>query len=227
MLQASDYPELRRRLLRGGLSKRRVDRLLRELDDHRLALRERALGRGYERREAEAIAAAELGDATSIVEAMLAQPQLRSFSQRRPWLVYGLLPAWVLIAVSAVTLLGTWFMLQGMGWDSQRLRDAIDALFLFVSHGMLWLIVLTMLWQAHRMHVTPGWPVLGSLLTIVLGSALTMQVAWPGVEGGSGYLNVSYLYGLRERITAAAMICLLLPPFLFAAWRRRLRDANQ
>ena len=77
---------LRERLLRGGIAPRRVARLLRELDDHCEDLYGAALQRGLRPAQARARAREELGTADNIAQALLARPELRSWSARaRTW----------------------------------------------------------------------------------------------------------------------------------------------
>lgn len=223
MLRESDNPELRRRLLQGGIARSRVERLLRELDDHRHALREDALRGGDDPDQADAFAAAGLGDREVVLIAMLAQPELRSFAHRRSWLVHGLLPAFSLILAIALALFASWAALYGIGSSALWLRSLIDGLLLFVSHGALWLIVPGMLWHAHRNGVAPGWPALGALTAIGLGSALSVSMAWASAEAQDSFLHVTWLYGLRESLLAAAMVSLLVLPYAIAAWRRSCR----
>lgn len=224
MLRESDCPELRRRLLQGGIPRARVARLLRELDDHRHSLREVALRGGEAPDEADSFAARGLGDRDEILASMLAQPQLRAFAHRRSWLVYGLLPCLGLVAGIVLTLIACWAALNGSGSNPLWLRGVIDWVFLFVSHGVLWLIVPGMLWHAHRTAVAPAWPALGALVTICLGSALSLRMAWPAEVDHGGALTIAYRYGLSETLIACAMVALLVLPYLSTSRRSSLRE---
>ncbi len=81
--------ELRERLLRAGVAPRHVRRYLRELADHfaDVCAEEEALGKS--KTEAEAAALERLGSREELAKAMLAQPQLRAWSARAPWAVFG------------------------------------------------------------------------------------------------------------------------------------------
>lgn len=112
-----DFSELQSELLRCGVSPRHVRRTVGELSDHYQDLVDRALADGAESDTAQARALAELGDLHDIAAAIRAQPELRSWAYRFPYLaliVYpltclALLPAMpVMVGVAHAANLARW-----------------------------------------------------------------------------------------------------------------------
>jgi hypothetical protein len=96
-----EFEALRLELLRGGVSPIYVERTIIELGEHYEDLERDALGAGMSREEAAKAARTALGPEHVIVEAVLARPELLSWSRRWPRLALcvrsaaaiGILPA--------------------------------------------------------------------------------------------------------------------------------------
>ncbi|MCB2108650.1 MAG: hypothetical protein KDE14_13165, partial [Rhodobacteraceae bacterium] len=84
-----DFESLYEKLLRGGVAPRHARRYVKELGDHYDDLIAAAVKTGATRAEAEAQAHARLGSEEALVETALARPELKSWSARWPWAVYG------------------------------------------------------------------------------------------------------------------------------------------
>src|SRR5215468_1513067 len=83
------FRDLEERLLRKGVSPRHVRRYVAELRDHLADLRAEEERAGRQGREAEAAAVARLGSEGDLADAVLGRPELRSFTARAPWAVFG------------------------------------------------------------------------------------------------------------------------------------------
>jgi hypothetical protein len=97
------FDALAETLLKAGIAPRYVRRYARELAEHLddLTVQQRACG--YDGVDAVRRARTRLGDDSELVQAMLDQPGMRSWSARMPWLVFLFLPP-VLTAVVGLVL---------------------------------------------------------------------------------------------------------------------------
>src|SRR5262252_2738983 len=84
MPSRAQFESLRLELLRGGTANLYVERTLRELADHYEDLERASLAAGCTSEEAAQRARAQLGSAQLIAAAVLARPELRSWSRRWP-----------------------------------------------------------------------------------------------------------------------------------------------
>jgi len=112
-----DFTEVRRDMLRWGMSPRRVRRTISELDGHFDDLVDGAVAEGADARAARQIALDAIGDLQNVSAAMKNQPELRSWAYRYPHIatvVYpltfvALLPAVPIIAgVTHASFLARW-----------------------------------------------------------------------------------------------------------------------
>jgi hypothetical protein len=84
MPSRAQFESLRLELLRGGTANLYVERTLRELADHYEDLERASLSAGCTTEEAAQRASTQLGSAQVIAAAVLARPELRSWSRRWP-----------------------------------------------------------------------------------------------------------------------------------------------
>jgi hypothetical protein len=91
------------RLLRAGVAPRHVRRTVFELAGHFEDLRTELRARGLSEAEVDTEASARLG-ADAIVDATLAQPELRSWTWRRPVIAFTILPLATYAALFVTTL---------------------------------------------------------------------------------------------------------------------------
>ena len=100
-MPSREFDALRLELLRGGVSPIYVERTIIELGEHYEDLERDALGAGMSREEAAQAARTMLGSEQTILQAVLARPELLSWSRRWPTLALcvrsaaaiGILPA--------------------------------------------------------------------------------------------------------------------------------------
>src|ERR1019366_3480569 len=99
------FDRLSERLLRAGIAPRHVRRYTRELSDHfdDLLGEEKEGGAGNEPAETKALS--RLGHDDDLADAMLARPELKSFTARYPWAVFGLGPVVMLVLGVAAALI--------------------------------------------------------------------------------------------------------------------------
>jgi hypothetical protein len=101
MPDRAEFEALRLELLRGGIANLYVERTLRELADHYEDLERASLAAGCSREEAAQRARAQLGRPDLIAAAILARPELKSWTRRWPMVAHcarsaaalGVLPA--------------------------------------------------------------------------------------------------------------------------------------
>lgn len=213
------FHELEERLLKAGISPRHVRRYVVELTDHLADLRaeEEAAGRGA---DAEAAAIVRLGSDEELAAAILGRRQLRSWSARTPWAVFGLggLASLAVAYLIACTILWTgWRMflpasptpfVRLKGWAIPYFgmgRIIYYAAPVFVG----WALVVI----AARQRIRAAWPLVGIVLISLAGAMAHVRV---GPAGSVGMViapvSVPYLMWL---MLATGL------PFLFLARRKQ------
>src|SRR6185437_6900706 len=181
------FDSLSERLLRAGIAPRHVHRYARELSDHFDDLvREEGEG-GAAREFAETQALSRLGSDDILAEAALARPELRSFTARYPWAVFGLGPL-VMLAMAVVAALFlevgiimvlNWLLLDVMGYTpgsaAAKVANAKVATEIFTAYNTLAVYgaPLLLAWLFHQIgsqqRMRPAWIVTGVVLVCILG----------------------------------------------------------
>ena len=105
MSEHIDYRRLSDQLLRGGISPRRVRRIVRELRDYFQDIKSDAINQGMHEVQAETWANSKLGTEQEVTKEMLARPELRSWAARWPWAIYAVLPPVVLVSLVVILVL--------------------------------------------------------------------------------------------------------------------------
>ena len=224
------FAELRERLLRAGVAPRHVRRYLSELADHLADLRaeEERAGRG--RALAEAAALARLGEVEALAEAMIARPDLRAWSARAPWAVFGIgSVACVAVAYAAAcTILWTgWRIFLPAretpfvaidGWATAYF--GLGKLLYFCGPVMVgWGMGL----MAARQRIRLIWPPAGVAVTALIACMVQVHVRRPDAGSGWGHVSLGLTMGstrgeiLEQLIYAAALFIASLLPY--AIWR--------
>ncbi len=181
---------VRQRLLDGGIAPRRARRLLQELRAHFADLLAEQQRTGLPESAAAQAALQRLGSEESLAEQMLARPELRSWSRRRPWAVYALVP--VLLFPAALALMFT--AIIGIGKSLQELHHGslaqflkmLEAFRIFGLYILPALLAAGMGVLACRRRVALGWPLLSIALLALWGAATNMQVSARAVGAGVG-----------------------------------------
>lgn len=230
------FEALRERLLRAGIAPRHVRRYLRELDDHLADLTEAQAAAGHDPKDAALRARALLGEDDELASAMLAQPGLKSWMARWPWLVFGLAPpVTMLLAFFAAGLpLFLIARLHDMVGDHGRIAAPewfqilahVTALFsnLVLGPAFAGLLVLA----AWRQRLNWKWPLLASGIIAIVGVHMVVHFAPPGQRGGGIGIGVlmwlSHAFGpdlMTEAPIFLAQFLLTLAP---ALWFMRHRQ---
>jgi hypothetical protein len=229
------FEALREKLLVAGVAPRHVRRYVGELRQHFDDLLRAEAGNGLSGEAAKRAARVRLGSDTSLANAMLARPELRSVTARFPWLVFGILPPLAVIvgfaAVVIVTQLvairgGAYIPRQGFvapapAWMVWILQGTMFALnFLVVP-----LLGALLAWVAQRQRMKLLWPILGMVLLLMLHVHGIFRMDAQG-RIGRGFGTIIPLPGLFWSVrfygpvflAQAALLCLPL------AWLWRARQ---
>ena len=236
------FDSLKERLLRAGVSPKRVRRYVSELSDHLDDLIRQQKAAGYDGEDASARARALLGSDAELAEGWLTDPRLKSFTARAPWLVFGILPPLALIAglvapmTAMIVLAKLGGFLPGHGTaGSALMRAAAMVLNLSVGPGVAALLAFI----AWRQRLKPVWPLLATALIVLLFFRFDFAARDAGRP--TAIMFTSFLagiitgrpHGLLETVPVwqiAAQLLLSLAPGLWLAldghWRRRRMDAH-
>ena len=196
MLQ-SRFNRLSERLLRAGIAPRHIRRYVRELSDHFDDLvREEIVG-GVSHELAETRALARLGNDDDLAEAMLSRSDLRSFTARFPWAVFGIGPV-LLLAASMVGALYleiwllnlpsgvfTWWTGQPPGPVTAKLATRVYTVYNTLAvYGAPLLFAWAFYWLGARQRMAPAWIITGVALICVLGGFQELVFYDKGYVGG-------------------------------------------
>lgn len=208
--------DLRERLLRAGFAPRHVRRYLRELSDHFTDVASEQMLAGHSRVDAESIALARLGNADHLAAAMIARPELRSWSARAPWAAFSIGPVLSLSAAYFVACFILWsgwriFMpaastpfgnTTGPIYGIENIYFQIGRMIYF---GAPIVIAWAVAFVAIRQRLKPLWPILSSLILAFIGSTAQVHAVRPSLEL-PGHVSMSLAmvpdYALGVRILA-------------------------
>ena len=227
-----DYEVLSRELLRGGISPRRVRRVVRELRDHYRDLQTDALAKGMNPGEAQTWAVSRLGTEQDVASEMLARPELRSWAARWPWAVYALLPPVVLVGLTVLLVLaitGPVFELYTSQLDARGIKaphswfvGSVNYTLMAFQYATPLILCTTFCWMAVSRRTDSPWPILGIVVAGVLGGSFYMGMNWGEDQWSmtvSLFLYPPYPHPLESAIRIFANILLTLTPYLY--WIRR------
>jgi len=229
------FHELRERLLRAGVAPRHVRRYLAELDDHLADLRGEEERAGRSRADAESAAFVRLGGIDDLAKAMIGQRQFQSWSVRAPWAIFGLGPLLFLAVAYFIACIYLWFLWRvflpgadtpfGYGnsgpiYGFQNLCIQAGKYYyigapVFVGWGVVHL--------AARQRVKAVWPIVGSALVALMGSAAQIHASRTTVLHGLGHIRMDFgvadsaQYILGQLLHALVIFALAALPILF--WR--------
>jgi hypothetical protein len=232
------FAELRERLLRAGVAPRHVRRYLRELADHLADLRveEEQAGRGE--MDAEEAALERLGGVKELADAMIAKPELRAWSARAPWVVFGIgSVAWVAAAYAAAcTILWTGWRIFLPGSESPFVPiNGAAAIYFGVGRMLYWgapvLVGWSMCVLAARQRMKAKWPAVGMAAAALIAALVQVHARRPDSNGGWGQVSLGMAVGptagalLAQLAYAAVLFTVALLPY--ALWLLRRERAAQ
>lgn len=217
------FAGLAERLLRAGVSPRRIVRLLGEIEAHYDDLVAEAQASGLSRSEGEAQAEARLGPQDVLIAGIMARPELRSWARRWPWLAFVLLPLLgfaLLFALSMLVMVGTVSLSEhvlGSAPVHSRILPVLCEALILVA---LWIAPIAAagvacLLAAHR-RAPLIWPILGCVLVALVGAMTNAGFEFP--RAGHGMLNAGIGFPLRGPlgfVRVAATLISILVPFLW------------
>jgi hypothetical protein len=180
-MQDAAFTPLRELLLKGGIAPRHVKRYLRELTEHLADLTEAQRDLGYDEADARVRARAALGPDAELADAMIRQRDFRSLSARFPWLVFGLMPPFVLLLGFLAVLIGAVLIGVASGAITPLRGDhhpvavplwyhwTVGGLVLAANFLVTTALAFLMVWIAQRQRLKPAWPLLGMAIILLMG----------------------------------------------------------
>jgi len=227
--------QARELLLAAGVAPRHVKRTVRELRDHRSDLLEQLQADGMEYGSASLEAETRLGSVEALVDAVLARPELCSFSKRYPAVVFVLLPALLYLVLTVAGVLGIFFYVGHYFSSSPPAFSPTERLFVastlsfarsVVEWGVPALLAIYFAQLAAHRHVRSWWIFLGVMLIAELGSIpiLNLEISETErtVTGGIGF-NYKGFQWLTWRALAVAGASLTTYLIILRHNSRRLR----
>src|ERR1700686_4666812 len=214
---ATQFHELKERLLRAGVAPRNVRRYLRELADHFADLTEEEQQAGRNMAEAQSAALARLGKTENLAKAFLEQRQFQSWFARAPWM-FALVPLICLGAAYLVACLYLWcgwkFFLPGADTPFGALAASTNSLanmyfqggkFYYYSAPVLvgWTIGIV----AVRQRIKAVWPTVGLVLISWMGATARIQASRTAVPRGLGHISMDFFtFGSSSQIISKSML---------------------
>lgn len=224
------FVELRERLLREGVARRHVQRYLRELEEHLSDLRTEEERAGRCAAEAEMAALRRLGTTDELAGAMLAKPQLRAWSVRAPWVVFGAGSVVCVAALYAIACLILW-----SGWrlflpGAETPFVPVDGLAIFyfgVGRMIYWSAPVLVGWGlgmvTARQRLSAVWPAVGLVLVALAGATAQVHAMAPSTAGAWGHVSLGLRVGAtpEENLGRLAHACAVFgwAAFPYTLWR--------
>lgn len=214
---SDEFDRIRERLLRAGVGWRRVQRYTDELRDHRDDIAADLAREGLAPALARAEAMRRLGGLEQLTAPMLADIRFRSPFSRWPALFYLVLPILAQLVASAlpVVLLGLTASHLVPHAVLPDLASAISLSWLILPVTIGWLVLAT----ANRRRARLVWPLLGAACTVLLATALQLEIAMPGNDQHGAIIVALTTPSPLPLIVLLALS--LLPLFLPAQFRNR------
>lgn len=234
---ATQFHDLRERLLRAGVAPRHVRRYLSELADHFADLTEEEQLAGHNLVEAQSAALARLGKTEDLAEALVKQRQFQSWCALAPWVIFSFVPLICLGAAYLVACLYLWcgwkFFLPGADSPFGALAVPTDSLanmyfqagrFYYYSAPVLvgWTIGIV----AARQRLKAAWPTVGLVLIAWMGATARIQASRIAVPRGLGHISMGFFNlgsssGLIFQSMLSAFVTFFLAILPYLLWRLR------
>jgi hypothetical protein len=217
------FPSLAERLLRAGVSPRRIGRLLGEIEAHFEDVVAELQASGLSRTESEAQAEARLGPDDAFVAGIMARPELRSWARRWPWVAFVVLPLLgldLLFVLSMLAMVGAVnFSKNVLGiapMHSRVLQAICEALIL----NALWIAPIAAagvacLLAAHR-RAPVLWPIAGCILVALIGAMTNAGFEFRTAAHGELNAGIGFpIRGVLGSLRVATTLVTILVPFLW------------
>lgn len=225
-----EFRDFKKCLLRGGVAPKHVARITRELSDHHADLEQEAKITGISERKATDYAWNHLGDERTLIINTLAQKTLRSWAFRWPWAIYTITPLLILISITAAFLLaiagfGTLMnFCQSTALIPEWIKVLGDGICLFISFLITPLIAISLILVAQRRESTMLWPIIGGLILISIGCAMTVGLIYPSAQSSDGAIYLSVSYDTAINLIKLGGSLSLLAVSIFSGYAKCLRQ---
>jgi hypothetical protein len=237
---ATQFHELKERLLRAGVAPRHVRRYLSELADHFADLTEEEQQTARNLAEAQSAALARLGKTENLAKALLAQRQFQSWFARAPWVMFGFVPLICLGAAYLVACVYLWcgwkVFLPGADTPFGALAPPTYSLAnMYFQAGKFYyysapiLVAWTIGIVAARQRLKAVWPTVGAVLIAWMGATARIQASRTAVPRGFGHISMDFFTcGSSSRnisesmLSAFVIFTLAILPYLIWRLRRAL-----
>jgi hypothetical protein len=215
--------------LRGGVGRRHVRRVLRELGDHREDMVARMLAAGQEHAVAVREARQLLGDRAVLAAQMTARPELQSRARRFAWLLFGLAPLplfWIAGLLTLLVSAAAPLIIDFLGLPPLTALQLVEISRPFLLWVAPWLVGLLLCWQAVRHRVAAFWPVCAMAIVAWCSGLTSYTHAWGVTNVEFGLLPI-FRSPLPEYVRICTLFCALSATYLLlrAAQHGRSADA--
>ena len=200
---ATQFHELRERLLRAGVAPRHVRRYLSELTDHLADLTAEEQRAGRSEAEAKAIALGRLGKSDDLASALIEKRQFQSWCARAPWALFGFAPLIWLGAAYLVACFYLWcgwkFFLPGTETPFRTLATPTNSLAnIYFQAGKFyyWSAPVLVGWAigivAARQRLKAVWPTVALVLIAWMGATARIHASRTAVPHGLGHISMDF-----------------------------------
>lgn len=229
------FASLSRRLLRAGIAPHHVKRLITELEAHFADLISELRSTGLSQAESESQAAVRLGTEEALEASIIAQPELRSWARRWPWLAFVLLPLLALPAQFVLSMLAAvgvfTFSTRVLGLTALQ-PGALPSVVAGLQTYGVWVAPIvaagTACFLAARRGAPVLWPIVGSVLIALVGASTNASFEWSSaVPRGALSAGIGFPLpdiGIARSLRAVLTLLSVVAPFLWLRHRTNARN---
>lgn len=217
------------RLIQAGITPRRARRILQEFAEHHADVVAERQALGDSDRDAQVAAGARLGSEQQLVENLLARPELRSWTHRRPSIAFALAPVLSFALAFVASLLALIALVEWRKAHGDALGAASPAIrwiSTYAGHYLLCAlpcaVAALFALAAARRRESSIWPRVGIVAVCCVGALTNFSVSMspdtPSMGAGIG-IGTEHLGATLLR--AGSTTALVLLPFLRTQWLQR------
>ncbi|TWB45987.1 permease prefix domain 1-containing protein [Nitrospirillum pindoramense] len=234
------FTPLREQLLAAGVAPRHARRYVAELRDHAADLAEEEQAAGLAEAQARARALQRLGTPDTLVRAMVARGDFRSWGARAPWAVYGLGSMLGLVMTYGLAIAAVAAIVETHRASPTArpiLPDWFDSAFATITyiHGLALPLVLAAAFaiMATRQRMAVLWPSIALLIIGILGGAGVLDFIRPADPNAPMELEIRLALsspwpGMHNclRHIAINLLLTLAPYIAWHVWRKALNECS-
>jgi hypothetical protein len=217
------------RLIQAGITPRRARRILQEFAEHHADVVAERQALGDSDRDAQVAAGARLGSEQQLVENLLARPELRSWTHRRPSIAFALAPVLSFALAFVASLLALIALVEWRKAHGDALGAASPAIRWISTYAGPYLlcalpcaVAALFALAAARRRESSIWPRVGIVAVCCVGALTNFSVSMspdtPSMGAGIG-IGTEHLGATLLR--AGSTTALVLLPFLRTQWLQR------